>query len=297
MTSLKPDQACGTARRAAFTLIELLVVIAIIAILAAMLLPALSKAKQRAHAARCVNNNKQLGLAWIIYQGDHDDRLVITTNWPPLSPYTNQTWCTGWMRPGAAQNLTFAPDSGTNPVYFMNALMGKYMIDPNIVRCPADKQAPPPLAGGTPINGPYIRNFVASGWMNGGGYGPPVRLPILPFNNNGPKIYERAGDFGKPANLIVFLHEDPNTIDDGMVNNSIGMPGTPANSNAIGNRPAGIHDGSTSFTFADGHVELHKWVQLELARGVNEVPVLRPVNNSVPDCVWYKSRLHDGWTP
>ena len=255
--------------RVGFTLIELLVVIAIIAILAGMLLPALSKAKEKAMGTKCLSNNKQLQLAWSLYSGDMDDRISRNGGATPLVN-SNNTWCAADLRPGNAQ---YMPGYETNNALFMACQMGKYAVNAGIFKCPSDKYVYPGASA------TYVRSVSMNNWMNGG---PRPSAALAPN-----PVYTRLSQMGKPTDLYVFVHEGVNSIDDGYF--AIDMD--PANNGSWNNsnRPGAMHNGSTAFGFADGHAELHRWDLLQkdpTTAGVTGV--IRP--NGGTDATWLKQR-------
>lgn len=285
---MKPIDASSRSPQGGFTLIELLVVIAIIAILAGMLLPALSKAKGKAMGVKCLSNNKQLQLAWTLYSGDQDDRLVPNDDLGGGLGDCNRTWAAGWMKQpgGVASHRASCPDCDIDPAYFMTALLGRYAGNAGIFQCPSDK-TPYPGSGRTV---PYIRSVTMNIFMNRN----------VAVNSAGHPVYRRQAEMGKASDRYVFIHESPEYIEDCIFRQDLGdaslatatLPSWRATAmgttpNVFDNPPAALHAGSTSIGFADGHAEAHKWNQLGTWNGV---PVV--ANNQI-DIDWLKSRASD----
>jgi prepilin-type N-terminal cleavage/methylation domain-containing protein/prepilin-type processing-associated H-X9-DG protein len=217
-------------RQAAFTLLELLIVIAIIAILASLLLPALSRSKLRAQGIYCVNNQKQLMFAWILYSDDNNNRLVPNIGFLQPAFQPGNTWVGG--------NVSSLPDE-TNIVLITSALLGPYSKNPGVYRCPADP--------GNPVGTYRVRSISMNNYMNGTG-------GDLLTNNF--TVYRRASDITLPTDRFVFLDERASTIDDGYFE----MQMTTAYNNIqLNNLPANYHGNAGGVSFADGHAIIRKW--------------------------------------
>ena len=235
-------------RKTGFTLIELLVVIAIIAILAAMLLPALAKSKTKAQGIHCQNNLKQLMYGWTMYANDNQDRIARTggmdvfvgnPNDPTIQPGyagagSREQWCPGSV------------DAGNGAASTNWLLIEKGMIFPQVknravYKCPADKK--------NYLGSPTVRSMSMNCWFN----------PINQWTETAGKVMRKMTDMNNPSPAMtwVTIDENPDSINDGwfVVNVTRGNPATLQ----WVDYPASYHNNAGGLSFADGHAEIKKW--------------------------------------
>jgi prepilin-type N-terminal cleavage/methylation domain-containing protein len=251
--SSKPGQAGDEG----FTLIELLTVIAIIAVLAAILLPALSQARARAQAMICLNNTRQLVLAWHIYAGDNNESLPYNLGMVGTSFRTDLNWVNNVM------TWDLSSDN-TNLATLTKASLGSFVSgNTSVYRCPSDQamSSVQKAAGWTARIRSYSMNAMVgnAGNFTANGYN---------INNPGYVQFFKTPQIPQPSEIFVFLDEHPDSINDGYFLNKSPQSGyAGAYSNAQWtDLPASYHNRATAFSFADGHSSVHRWQQSDTVR-------------------------------
>jgi prepilin-type N-terminal cleavage/methylation domain-containing protein/prepilin-type processing-associated H-X9-DG protein len=239
-----------------FTLIELMVVVALIGVLAAILLPALAKARTRAQAIFCLNNTRQLAAAWLLYADEHDGRYAYNLGGSSTSLSSPQHTLDNWVN----NYLTWDLDAdNTNTVTITDASLGSYTSRAaRIYRCPSDNV----LSSIQQREGwqGRVRSYSMNAMVGDAG-----EISKTGSNTNNRGYTQFFSDSSLAAvdrgEIFVFLDEHPDSINDGyFINKADGYYLNNAYVRRWDSLPASYHNGAAALSFADGHSELHQWI-------------------------------------
>lgn len=244
------NRCSRTVTRGAFTLIELLVVIAIIAILAALLLPALAKAKSKAQRVYCINNLKQVALACRLYSDDSNGILV--SAYPTYAGFT-ATWCGGSAETGGLPGSYVY--GGSDPTGIQRGLLWPYMKSLGAYHCPADNRVADNSSVAAQYRGkPILRSISMNSFMRGTSYGLSPNWVVT--NPNGPRhpdypVYIKESEIARPTHTWLVIDEDQESINDAMFLMDV------TGGRRFLDLPARVHGGGYGINFNDGHAEIY----------------------------------------
>jgi prepilin-type processing-associated H-X9-DG protein len=267
--------------RQAFTFLELLVVLATLAILAAMLLPALARVKPNSHGMQCMANQKQLVLAWLLYADDNRQYLPPNAGGgsSPLPRPPLPSWSFGL--------LNWNPDNtdNTNSQALANTLLGPYLHrQTSAFKCPADIYSC--VESNQAL--PRVRSVAMNAYIDDNPHltnkGPPPDATV--WYGGAYCAYNKISDIIKPApaDLFVFADEHPDNVNDGIMITD--MPDTGATNQWV-DLPASYHNRACGFSFADGHSTIHKWLDAVTCQPARQVNTNSwPTSPNSPDILW-----------
>jgi len=276
---------------AGFTLVEMLVVIAVIAILAALLLPSLTRARERANAITCLNNTRQLVMAVFLYVDDHEGALPYNMVLYGNSLRSSLNWANNVM----TRDLS---SDNTNLDTLTQASLGSYVSrNTAIFHCPADQSmSTVQLAAGWDHR---IRSYSMNGMLGNPGS---AYITGGNINNPGYSQYLKLAQIPHPGEIFVFLDEQGDSIKDGsFLNSADGNFDTLIDDEDNGSfaqlawqdLPGSYHNRNSAISFADGHAEFHRWQNPETVQPVqpNQAYVPVDVTSSGADFQWVLSRM------